>query len=435
MACMGAFCWCYQLLYFQWTSKVWGYFGYQIHLREPSLVPLAWVLALLPVAWMPLHLRRPSQFLYWTLYILVYVPSQFVPAFAQVSHPTLIREFMLTLAACFALISLAYRVRVPEGRPKTIPDKWLWRGLLFLWAAGMAWILVVFRGQMELVSFANPYSLRMLARQTTAESQVGYAMSLVAGWLNALFFARGWVTRRFGLVAFAVVSAVLVYMTAGQRAAIVGLAFGAAFGVVAGVRRMRGGIVIAGLNAAFLVACVLVQPLIGQASGLGQTIFNLAIQRTYSVAGLASANYLDFFSRNPLTHWSHIHVVNWFVTYPYSNPLGFQIASRYLWGNTMNFNAHFLVTDGLAAEGFAGMFVASAACALVFWLFDWAAKHHSVAFAAATLGGAALSLANSSLATTVASSGLGLIALTLLVMQPVRGRERDKATSLLETTP
>jgi hypothetical protein len=81
-----------------------------------------------------------------------------------------------------------------------------------------------------------------------------------------------------------------------------------------------------------------------------------------------------------------------------------------------------------------GMFVASAACALVFWLFDWAARHHSLEFAAATLGSAALSLGNGSLATTVGSGGLGLIALTLLVMQPQLRRAGGEAESASETS-
>src|SRR6201993_3189796 len=49
---------------------VWGYEGFR---AKTTLVraAAAWVLACLPSLWMPIELKRPSQVVYWFLYLLV----------------------------------------------------------------------------------------------------------------------------------------------------------------------------------------------------------------------------------------------------------------------------------------------------------------------------------------------------------------------------
>lgn len=69
---------------------------------------------------------------------------------------------------------------------------------------------------------------------------------------------------------------------------------------------------------------------------------------------MVNTNILHLFNNgNPFTHYSHINIVNLLTnSYPYDVPLG--IAVSY---HTQNANATFLLTDGYAAWGIAGIVI------------------------------------------------------------------------------
>ena len=105
--------------------------------------------------------------------------------------------------------------------------------------------------------------------------------------------------------------------------------------------------------------------------------------------------------------------VNWFVPYPYVNPLGVEVGSFYSGDPTLDDNAHFWATDGLAASGLWGVILISVVCALVFWLLDSTAKGHDLRFATLIVIFEALNLGNISIFTTLLSGGLGLLMILL----------------------
>jgi hypothetical protein len=84
------------------------------------------------------------------------------------------------------------------------------------------------------------------------------------------------------------------------------------------------------------------------------TIAAILILRTICVTGWLTQIYFIFFNNgNPFTHYSHINIVNLLTnSYPYDVPLG--IAVSY---HTQNANATFLLTDGYAAWGIAGIVI------------------------------------------------------------------------------
>src|SRR4029079_18737998 len=142
-------------------------------------------------------------------------------------------------------------------------------------------------------------------------------------------------------------------------------------------------------------------------------LLSLVFMRTFGTPGLNTAWYQDFFLRNPLTYYSHIKGVNWFVVYPFHNPLGIEVGSFYSNDPTLDANAHFWATDGLAAWGLWGVLLVSVVCALVFWILDSTAKGHDLRFAALMVSFEALNLANVSIFTTLLSGGLGLLMVLL----------------------
>lgn len=85
------------------------------------------------------------------------------------------------------------------------------------------------------------------------------------------------------------------------------------------------------------------------AFGIAAVIF----YRTMCVSGHLFSMYIHFFENNPYTLYSHINIVNVLTKYyPYDDVLG-KIVS----GGDMNANATFLITDGIAACGVVGIWI------------------------------------------------------------------------------
>ena len=147
-------------------------------------------------------------------------------------------------------------------------------------------------------------------------------------------------------------------------------------------------------------------------------ILSLMFMRTFGTPGLTMAWYQDFFQRNPLTHYSHVTGVNWFVQYPYMNPIGIEIGTSYSGDPTLDANANFWATDGLAASGLIGVVLVSIFCAFLFWVLDSVASKHELPFTALLISFTALNLANLSIFTTLLSGGLGFLIVILYLMPP-----------------
>ena len=96
------------ILYERLVVPVWGYEGF--HSRTTlGHAAIGWILAAIPSLWMPARLERPSQVVYWMLYMLVLVPACLVPIYAlddQSSGPLLLAT---SLVVAFALVGTIYR--------------------------------------------------------------------------------------------------------------------------------------------------------------------------------------------------------------------------------------------------------------------------------------------------------------------------------------
>lgn len=82
-------------------------------------------------------------------------------------------------------------------------------------------------------------------------------------------------------------------------------------------------------------------------------IAGIVVLRTMCVSGWLTTIYIHFFSTNPYTYYSHINIINAiFDNYPYDIPLG-----RAVVDDSMNANATFWITDGIAALGPIGIII------------------------------------------------------------------------------
>lgn len=407
-------------MYRHYLYEMWDYFGYEYTPLDARFLLLAWILSVAPSFWMPMKLSRASQLIYWILYFFVIIPSMFVPLYISLSPRSEVIVLMLTLYAGFLVAGSSYLLPLLRIHPPQISRRFFSQGFGLLALGLMAWVIVVFRNNLHFVSFQNVYDLRDSADDLAEGSIVNYGFMSLTGAINPFLMGWGLWHRRKWIFIIGAMGQILVYSALGTKSSILSVLFLPCIYLLLRKERLpfavkltwSAVVVLAGLCVSYVV-------LKGHDPGSIQTfILSVVFQRTMSSGGLATAQYYEFFQKNPLTYLSHIHGVNLFVHYPYAHTIGQEIGLAYSGGADLDATAHFWAFDGLGGFGLPGVLLVSVLCGLVFWVLDSAAQRHRVGLAALMISFAALNLANLSIFTSLLSGGLALLVLALYLMPP-----------------
>ncbi len=419
---------CFQWMYVNYLYPFWDYFGFDYNAPGPGYLVLAWLLSIVPGLWMPLQLRRPSQFVYWVLYISVFIPSMFVPLYAGLNSPGEILDLMVVLFCGFAIVGSSYLLPLFRFRFSEIPRSWFWKGFLGLAAALTLWMAVVFRHHAQIVSFLDIYDVRNAANDVAEGSQVNYAFMLLTGAINPFLMGYGLFFKRAAFFLAGASGQLLVYAIGGTKGSILSILFIAGFALLFKVGRAAFALKTISSALALLGLACFSYVASGYEPGPLLTIaLFVVLMRTLSTGGLLTAQYFDFFRHNPFTYYSHVKGANLILTYPYQYPLGEEIGLAYAGTTDLDASAHFWATDGLGGLGLPGILLMSILCALVFWVLDSASQRHDPRFAALVTAYAAYNIANISLFTSLFSGGLALLIVLLYVMPPQSERPREGA--------
>ncbi|HTY08890.1 MAG TPA: hypothetical protein VMF29_06975 [Candidatus Edwardsbacteria bacterium] len=414
---------CFRWIYLSWLNPNFEYYGFTCHPLRPELLLAAWLLSLLPACWMPFDLHRPSQLIYWIMYLAVYVPSIWVPMLMGLRPAGQLIALAAALGAGFALIGLNYTLPVLKVRARKIPPKLFWIGWWAMAAALTLWVLRVFHGHIRLVSFGQVYAeLRFASDELMQGSAIRYAVMWLAGMVYPFVMAWGLVRRRWPMALAGGLGQLLLYATTGAKSAVVSIAvIGLLFLLLGRQGKWFGPklvlaviVLMAGLN----MLDIRLDP--DKASGLYMAS-SLVFMRIFGIPGLLTGFYQDFFSVHPWTYFSHVSGINHLVRYPYGASIGMEVGNYYYGNPDLNANTHLWGMDGLAGFGLAGILMVSLLCGLAFWLLDSVAADHDRVLAALMVSFTALNIGNMSLFTTMLSGGLGLI-IVLLAVMPATGK-------------
>jgi hypothetical protein len=426
---VAAYIACFQWMYIHYLYPNWAYFGFDYYPPDPKYLVLAWSLSLLPSLWMPIRLTRPSQFAYWILYFVAFIPSMFVPLYANLDPPAQISLLMIVFFVGFALTGLGYLFPLAQLRPANISPKVFWSVFACI-AGGLAvWTLIVFHGHLKIVSFADIYDQRNASGGIAEGTLVNYPLMGLTGAINPFLMAYGLYCRRRWLLLAGILGQILVFSVLGTKGAILSILFIPGVYGLLRIGRSPVGLkitfaclsLLAGLCLSYILSDYDPGPLLFLA------LF-VVLMRVLPMGGLVTAWYHNFFQQNPPTYYSHLKGVNWLVNYPYAKAIGLEVGSRYQPGSDLDATAHFWAMDGLEALGLPGVLVISVVCALLFWALDSAAKRHDPRLAALVITYTVYNLANISLFTTLLSGGLGLLIVFLYLLQPKQGMEALRGT-------
>jgi len=407
----------YQWLYKHWAFPTFAYLGYDYTPPSNGYLLLAWVLSMLPSLWMPISLTRPSQLSYWVLYLTVFIPSIMISLFAGIDPAPQLAMLMLFLFIGFAIIGFSYRRPLMKLRSPRLRSSRFWYGFTLIAGLLILWLIIAFRGKFFIVSFTDIYDVRFAADDVIADTLLNYPLMLLPGAINPFLMAWGLYHKKKWIFLAGALGQLLVYSIFATKGSITSILFIPAIYLVLQGDRGRFGMKLVWSIVALFVGLMLSFIVAGEQSG---PLFAMALfvvfLRTFATNGLATPLYYHFFQANPHTYFSHAKGFNWFIHYPYSNPLGIEIGSYYTGDPTFDYSAHFWATDGLGGLGLPGILLVSAFCALIFWVLDSVAQKHDPRLATLVITYAAYNIANGSLFTTLLSGGLGLLMVILYLM-------------------
>ncbi len=390
----------------------YDYLGFTYDPDSAWYMLVAPLLAIISSLWLPVEVARLSHWMLWLLFWLLYapvvmlVPLQTIPAQAKWT-------FLACLLVSFALTSLCSRLKWRLPALRGVDSR---LGKLVLWGlyAGLfSMVLTAFRGHLQLVSFADVYTLRSENSDLSEAGLVGYALANLAWALNPYLIAKGLVERQKPSLWIGLAGQVVLYSTLGQKGVLLStvVIVGAYYGM------LRAPVIKAvAISRIMVMACAIpmIPVLMGLADDRSTVVRQLVVlvyMRTLAMAAAATGMYINFFQSHPLTYYSHINVVSLFVHYPYQMSLG-QVIGFDLVAKDLNANANFYATDGYAALGAVGIVLIGPILGLFLSVAN-AMTARSLRVACAAFVPFVMIVSNSSLFTSLLSGGGFLLLLVV----------------------
>lgn len=390
---------------------IWGYEGFRYRAALPHAA-VGWALATLPSLWMPIQLRRPSQVVYWLLYLLVLVPSCLVPIYAlddQSSGPLLLAG---CLVAVFAMTGLIYHLPLLPLKHIHLQSYEFSVMLALLSITCYALMIASFGFHFHFVSFEDTYSVRaqFQGTLTQAPALVAYAIGWQAWVINPFVMAIGLRSRRVSWILAGAAGQFAIYSITAFRS----MLFSA--GLLLYILWVMRSTKAFGSRLALTWTAIFAGTGISLFFGYGLMAEAFIGVRMTALPGLLTGYYYEFFSSHPQAHLGH-SILRSLVDYPYAVEPPYLIGARYFRSASNDANAN-IWADAYANFGYLGIVSFTLLLAMLLWLYDSiAASSRNTRVAALAIGLPAFALANGGLLTSLLTNGV-VLAMVLVYLMP-----------------
>jgi hypothetical protein len=386
--------------------------------RPPPLpyLLLSYALAIAPALWMPISIRSPSQVIYWILYVVVIVPSMFVPYHVLPRLPPSQIAFLpLVLFGAFAVLGCSYRFRpisVPKHRISPLGFKVSLIGGLVATAV----VLTAFHGFRFDVPLSDPYTRRIEARTTLAGgSPLGYLSTMFQKFLIPFSIAYGIGRRVPFLLVVGVAVTLPAFVLDGQKT-VLALPIYMLFMTVLLTRYRRR------FGAALLATCsVLLLGSMAEYLLLGSsTLSGLVSRRLFTVPAQLTSYYWEWFSTNPQQHLAS-GIVGSFAGSSEVMTSAQTIGMRYFGSSAVNANAN-IWASAFSEFGLLGIIVVTIMVGSLMRLIDGMVTAHNFLAGALISAFIGIAWAEGAFQTSLLSVGVlpALVGLFLLPARPER---------------
>lgn len=408
-------------------------FGYE-HLTysQPPIGAFAICLLMLGVcaAQLPVRIRRPSQVVYWLLFILVVLPTLLVPLYARTGFDgdvSIILRYGAALTACFCGLGLIYRG--PIFRPRNLVSHERFWPILAGTAVALHVVIIAANGlHFSIVGFGDVYKRRAeFSEVVSTSAAVGYATTWLGNILNPIIIARGISERRRAWLIGGVTGQCIIYsVTAFKSVALSALPIAGILWLLKDGRRYKFG---ANLFCSVIFIVVL-SSLADKAFG---TLFysGTITRRIFVSPGLLSGLYSTYFSAHPHDHLAH-SILSPILTSPNHSSIAVTIGRVYYAGSPDSANAN-IWADAFANFGYPGMFIFTGLLAMFFSLYDSLSRSRGLRFMSVILAVPAITLSNTGLLTALMTHGLGIALLVAWAIPASRAETLPTTTTRSST--
>ncbi|GAF65021.1 hypothetical protein BTS2_1918 [Bacillus sp. TS-2] len=399
--------------YINLISPHYYYFGYSY--TKPSLISaiISWSLAIVPSLWLSIKLVRPSLVVTWLLYLLVFVPSMFIPLYSTSVEKS--ELLLLQGSLLFALILIGYAHKIPLLKIKKIyiSNSLFWVIIFSISTVFYLIIMGTFGFKLRLVSLFNVYDIRMEYREDVNRI-AAYAINWQSKIINTLLIAWGLVNKKILIMAVGIFGQLIIFSITGHKSVFLSTVL--IIGILICLQksgRFFGVIITLGLSFVTIVSYYI--------DGLMNTITlsTLFVRRLILTPGLLTGYYFDYFHENPKFYLSH-SIFKSIVDNPYSIPPPFLIGTTYFGRSEMAANAN-IWADAFANFGLIGIFVFSLILVIILWIFNSLSVTINPYISTLILGMVAWSMTDTGLLTSLLTHGV-ILALIVIYLMPSSGK-------------
>lgn len=405
------------------TTTVWRYAGFQ-SIATTGHVAYGALLAILPSSWLPISLKRPSQVIYWLIYLLVVVPVCLVPVYAlqdQSSGPLL---FAGCIVLMLALLGIIYRLPLMPLLRVGLKSYEFAALLALLSAVSYSFIIAAFGLHFRYVPLAEVYSVRSQFEETLSHTSplVAYAVCWQMYVINPLLMTIGFTSRRLFPTLIGLLGQFAIYSITGFRDVLFSAAF--LLYLLWAMRRGKpfGTRLVVSWTAIFASAAAL------DFFGYSRTFSGLIQERMTGTPGLLTGYYYEFFSTHPKALLGH-SIFKSIVNYPYALEPRRMIGYVYYHDSGMSANANFWA-DAFANFGYVGIVCFTLLLGFVMWLYDSSAAKGNRYVTALVIALPAFAVANSGLLTSLLTHGIALAILLMYLMPPPMDESEHRTAPL-----
>jgi hypothetical protein len=408
---VALYAWALHWVYSELVTTQFAYLGYRYTDPSPDGQIIAWLIATAVIFTLPRRLDRPSAVMLWVLFSVTVAPSILMAPYTSYLAPIEALTMSLVVGATFGVVALAQRgERRALGWNVSPTSLWI---VLALFSCVTYLLLMVTQGlSFQFLAILDVYDVRAeYVDETSSVGILAYLVVTQANIVNPMIAARGFVHRKWGLVAVAVIGQLILYSTTGFKHVL--FAILAWLVIIIVLRRKgtqtRGDRLLLGATALVLIAA-LVDSLAN--SNVATSLFS---RRFIFTPGVFTSIYVRFFSENPQAHLGH-SVLRYFVDYPYElNPP--YIIGQWMANNpSLAANAN-LFADGYSNFGYLGVIGAGIVLLVYMRFLDRAAVGLPIVMSGMVVVIPAVTLSNTSVLTGMLSHGL-VAAVLLLALVP-----------------
>lgn len=364
----------FRQVYWSYISVEWGYTG--LIYRDLNFFELAFIyLSVSVVSWfVPIRMDRPSSVIIWFLYAIIYVPTMSITLMIGMFPAKAYVADLLALSVGMIIICRTTRYSIGElDHDGAQPGPNFARVILVVFLVLSLTIFFYFKDIMTFASIDDVYVQRFVAADMTS-GVTGYARAYYGYLLSPLMIAMGVCNRaRWGLAALGVAGFIMSYMIDASKISLVIPLIMIGAGLLFSWRGLK----LYHLTGAMIFLCLLSATLTSS-TRLVRFLADLVLLRTVSIPAQTFAQYFDVFYQKGYTWWSNVTGLNLVLPVPAAFrsdqfwPVLGQIvgAEYYGFASRVNLNANPFVGEGVAAGGWVGVIVISAAISLFLYALD-----------------------------------------------------------------